>query len=575
MAMVDPDPALISSAATERVIVIGAGPVGQTTALLLARYGIPVILLDARPARDLVGSRAICQQRDVLDIWDWCGAGQIVQEGLTWTRARTFYRDHDLFCVDLPDPGASPLPPFVNIAQPRTEQILDALLEASPLVDLRWGHEAVELQTIDEGVEIVARTTHGEVRIGGSYAVAAAGARGSTVRSQLDITFGGRTFEDTFLICDVRAELPGWERERRFYFDPEWNRGRQVLIHPCPDSIYRIDWQLAADHDPREVLAPESLRQRITDVIGDRPFEVVWSSIYHFHARIASAFRAERVFLAGDMAHLVAPFGARGLNSGVGDADNLAWKLAAVLQGWAPQTLLDSYEPERLAAARENLEVTSATMNFLVPPDEAAWARRHALLEQSVQDVAAREQVDSGRLCEAFWYVDSPLTTADPSRAWPGRPRRGETPAPVPGVSLPDAPVTTAEGPSRLRLLIRGQVTLLSDEEERGDAALAALTSALPPGTPLRHLDLSRLDGAGAVQAGLDWQPGDLWLVRPDGHTAARVSDASTQIATDALVAAALRMLGFSVGQGPLHSAQVETVGAQRPAGGSTVDSPP
>lgn len=524
--------------ATRPVLVIGAGPVGQTAALLLAHHGVPVTMLDARPRRDPIGSKAICQQRDVLDTWAWCGAGAIADEGLTWTRARTFYRDQDLFAVDLPDPGASPLPPFVNISQGRTEEVLDELLEAHPLVEIRWGHEVVDLHDSTDRVEVLARTESGHVRLGARYAVAAAGARGSTIRTLLDVTFGGRTFEDSFLICDIRADLPGWEQERRFYFDPDWNRGRQVLIHPCPDSVFRIDWQLPPGQDPTEVLHPDNLRTRIRQVIGNRDYELVWSSIYHFHARIASRFRVGRTFLAGDVAHLVAPFGARGLNSGVADADNLAWKLAAVLQGWAPESLLDTYETERMAAARENLAVTSATMDFLVPYGPEAVVRRKDILERAVHDPAARRHVDSGRLSEAFWYVDSPLTTPDASRAWPGRPEPGQPPAPVPGVSLPDALVETEDGPRRLREIVRGHITVLSDDRERGEAALRAVGDALPQDAPLLHLDLGSLPGARPVLDGLAWEEGDLWLVRPDAHTAAWVREPHEA------AAAALRLLG-------------------------------
>lgn len=516
----------VLSGAEHTVLVLGNGPVGQTVALLLARWGVPVLLLDSRPHRDPVGSKAICQQRDVLDVWSWVGAGAIAEEGLTWHTARTFYRDQELFSVELLDPGRSPLPPFVNLSQCRSEEILDDLIAAQPLIEVRWSHEVTGLEQDDTGVRVNCSTPSGETELRGAYAVAAAGARGSALRQMLGVDFPGRSFEDAFLICDIRAELPGWEQERRFYFDPEWNPGRQVLIHPCPDSTFRIDWQVEPTFDLEAARADGSLDTRIRQIIGDRDYEVVWSSLYRFHSRITTQMRVGRVLLAGDLAHLVAPFGARGLNSGVGDSDNAAWKLAFVLHGWAPAELLDSYGRERGAAARENLEVTTATMDFLVPQDEAAHTRRHEILRASLTDPAARARVDSGRLSEPFWYVDSPLTTPDASRPWPGRPPRGHPAEPVPGVVLPDAPVALPGRPdlTRIREVVRGAVTVLAPAAQH-DAVRAVLEEALPAGAPRQVLDLAQVDPTGAVREGLRSGEDDLWVVRPDAFVAARATD--------------------------------------------------
>jgi 2-polyprenyl-6-methoxyphenol hydroxylase-like FAD-dependent oxidoreductase len=524
------------------VAVIGNGPVGQTTSLLLARWGIPVVVLDGRPERDAVGSKAICQQRDVLDIWSAVGAERIAEEGLTWSTARTFYRDRELFAWSFVDRGHSPLPAFVNVSQCHTEKVLDDQVARSSLVDVRWGHEVVAIEQDGASVTITCATATGETQVQAVYAVAAAGARGDAIRQMLGVTFDGQTFDDRFLICDIRADLPGWETERRFYFDPEWNPGRQVLIHPCPDSTFRIDWQVPAELDLAAEADDGRLDARIRQIIGERPYEIVWKSVYRFHARSVDRMRVGRVLIAGDGAHLVAPFGARGLNSGVPDAENAAWKIAFVLHGWAPDALLDSYDVERLAAAHENLEVTSATMRFLVPQDESEWEARRSLLEEAVGHPEARARVDSGRFAEPFWYVDSPLTTADPQRPFGGRPPRGEMPAVVPGVLVPDAPVSVADRPEvvRLRELVRdGLLALVTEGVDVAETAIALKESTDAPTCALRLADI---DPDRVVAEALAAQPGETWLIRPDGHVAAVLTSATSAD----LAAAARRAVGFT-----------------------------
>lgn len=466
---------------TGRVIVVGNGPVGQTTALLLAKWGVHVVLLDRRTSRDVVGSKAICQQRDVLDIWESVGAGaQIAAEGVTWATARTFYRDRELFSRELPDPGQSRFPPFVNISQARTEEILDSLIAAQPLIDVRWGCEVRAISQDADGVVVEG--------VDGDYVVLCAGVRADALRHQLGVTFDGYSFDDRFLICDIRADLPNWARERRFYFDPSWNPGRQVLIHPCPGNRFRIDWQIPADHDPDPVAL-------IRLILGDVPFEVEWKSLYRFQSRVVDRMRVGRVLLAGDCAHVYSPFGARGLNSGVADAENAAWKLAFVLNGWAPSELLESYQAERHAAAMENLAVTTATMEFLVPRDSAQSQRRLDVLERACSDAAAWSEVDSGKLSEPFRYSSSPLTTS-----------------PASGELVPDRPV----GDSSLRQLARAGVLVLTG----ADLVLPA---------PVRVL---RLD---------DLAPREAWVLRPDAHIAAVLVDPSHESLTSAI----RRSLGY------------------------------
>jgi hypothetical protein len=242
----------------------------------------------------------------------------------------------------------------------------------------------------------------------------------------------------------------------------------------------------------------------------------------------------------GDAAHLVSPFGGRGLNSGVQDAENAAWKVAAVLHGMAGEALLDSYHHERYAAALENLAVTGATMEFLVPQTPDEQARRLDVLERAVADPAARSEVDSGRLAEPFWYVDSPLTTTDPARPFAGRPPKGSVPAPGPGVLVPDVAVTdpgTART-TRLRLLARRRFTVVTGDEVDA-AALHRELLDLGRAVPV-HRSADLAEGAAAT---LGIKPDEVWVIRPDAHLAATLT-APTAVEVNAAVT---RGLGSAV----------------------------
>lgn len=522
----------------QAVAVIGNGPVGQTAALLLARWGIPVVLLDDRPERDLIGSKAICQQRDVLDIWAAVGVGeQIAREGVSWRTARTFYHDKEVFSYTMPEVGSSPFPAFVNISQSRTEKLLDDQIARQPLIAVRWSRHVTGIAQDDSGVTLECRTPAGIERLSVSHAVVCAGSRARELRHALGVTFEGRSFNDHFLICDVETNMPGWSNERRFYFDPVWNPRRQVLVHPCPDSTFRIDWQVPADYDLAAEEASGALDARIRRIIGDKPYRLVWSSVYRFHARIANRFRIGRVLLAGDCAHIVAPFGARGLNSGAADAENLAWKIAFVRNGWAPEALLESYHDERYAAAVENLEITNATMDFLVPQDEAGWNKRHSILERAASDAGARAEVNSGRLCEPFWYVASALTTANPKRPFAGRPERGHAPAAGPGILLPDVPVAIGgAAPRRLHEYARDGLLFLVAP----GANLAAVQAAAARSpAPAKVLTIEAIDVEGALAKALASRAGEVWLIRPDAYVTA-VLDQPDDAALDAALRRAL-----------------------------------
>lgn len=522
----------------EPVLIAGAGPVGLLTALLLARWQVPTVVLEAAAAPTAAGSRAICFQRDVLDIFDRVGcADDMVSEGVTWTIGRTFYREHELFTVTFPDPGQTlsrgpgapggrppglAQPPWINLSQDRAEQLLHAKAAAEPLIDLRFGHQVVGVARDNADVVVTAQTQQRRADVHGSHLVGADGAR-SAVRQLLRIGFPGESYDDQFLICDIQAELP-FPNERRFFFDPSWNPGRQVLVHQCPGGVWRIDWQVPDGFDLAAERDSGGLDSRVRQITGSVPYEIVWATAYRFHERVATSFGAGREFLAGDAAHLYAPFGARGLNSGAQDAENLAWKLAFVKRGWSPPGLLDSYHAERAPAAAENLKVTTTTMEFLVPQTQERRRWRTEVLDRAVADQAdqadqaARKLIDSGKLAEPFWYTASPLTTPGPSLAgFPVAP--GAVRPPVPGVLCPDGPVIVAGTRTRLRRLFGDGFVILT--QRAADATAAATLAAGAIGPPTRCLSLADIDVTGVARQSLDATEDSVHIIRPDGHLAA------------------------------------------------------
>jgi 2-polyprenyl-6-methoxyphenol hydroxylase-like FAD-dependent oxidoreductase len=395
------------------VLIVGAGPVGMTLALELARFDVPSVVLDSKPGLERIGSRSMVIARHAIEAFLRLGCGErVLAKGVALASARTYFRDVELFSVEFPEAAEAEIPRFLNLQQTYVEEYLHELLAATPLVDVRWHSEVTGLEQDEAGVTLTLRDGR---TLRGPYAVGCDGPH-STVRKLAGIAFAGRSFDDRFLIADVRAELP-FPSERRFFFDPPHNPGRQILIHPQPDSEWRIDWQVPSETDAEAERASGRLDERIRAIVGPAPYELTWLTAYRFHERVAARFRAGRVFLAGDAAHLFAPFGARGMNSGIEDACNLGWKLALVVAGDASDALLESFDGERRPAAHENLRVTSATMRFMAPPTKLHRAARNAILRASVRSRRARRLVNSGKLAEPAVYGegDAPVGRLVPS----------------------------------------------------------------------------------------------------------------------------------------------------------------
>ncbi|RAW73801.1 MULTISPECIES: FAD-dependent monooxygenase [unclassified Photorhabdus] len=296
---------------------------------------------------------------------------------------------------------------FVNISQYRIEQELVKLLEANPLCELRWSSEVVGYSQQQDKVKLEVRHCTETETLEFDYVIACDGVR-STLRDLTEVNFTGYTHQDRFLVTDIKANI-ALTKERHFHFDPQFNPGRQLVMHPQPDNIWRIDWQLPPDADIEAEKKNGQLDKRIKSVIGDIPYQIDWISTYRFNQRVVEKFRLNRLFFAGDAAHSFPPYGSRGMNSGIQDADNLAWKLALVIRGSAGDELLDTYHEERFLAAKENLRLTEATIQFMVPPTPLKQIWRDTVLRISEVWKPLRKQVNHGKMTEPFTYESSSL----------------------------------------------------------------------------------------------------------------------------------------------------------------------
>ncbi len=411
------------------VVVIGAGPIGLAAAIDLAMQDIPVLVLDDNDKVSW-GSRAICFAKRPLEILDRLGCSAPMEErGVKWNLGKVFFDQRQIFDFNLLPEQGHEHPAFINLQQYYFEKdLLDRLLELQAEgkpVQLRGGNKVVDVRQDDTGVTLGIETPEGNYTLEADWLIACDGA-GSPVRKMLNLDFVGRIFEDNFLIADVIMEAD-FPTERWFWFDPPFNRGQSALLHKQPDNVWRIDFQIGWDIDRDEELKPENIDKRLRAMLGpDIKYELEWSSIYTFQCRRMEKFHEGRVIFAGDAAHQVSPFGARGANSGLQDTDNLIWKLKLIIDGKAPQSLLATYDIERIHGADENILNSTRSTDFITPKSEMSRIFRDAVLDLAEHYEGIRPMVNSGRLSVPCTYDGSPLNGPDcykmPWRTRPGSP---------------------------------------------------------------------------------------------------------------------------------------------------------
>ena len=504
------------------VVVVGAGPVGLALAIDLAQRQVPVVLLDDDHTLS-TGSRAICFAKRTLEIFDRLGcADRMVAKGVSWKVGRVFFKDEQVYNFDLLPEEGHERPAFINLQQYYVEGYLSERAAELPLIDIRWSNKVVGVAQHADHALLTIETPEGNYQLAADYVAACDGSR-SSLRQLLGQEAKGRVFRDRFLIADVNMDA-GLPTERRFWFDPPFHPGQSVLLHKQADNMWRVDFQLGWGADPAEERKHENIIPRVRallDSIGHErvQFNIGWASVYTFACQRMERFRHGRVLFAGDSAHGVSPFGARGANSGVQDADNLAWKLAAVIRREAPDALLDSYASEREYAADENIRHSTRATDFITPKSEVSRLFRDAVLELSKRHAFARALVNSGRLSVPSTLSESPLNTPDVD-AFDGRM--------APGAPAADAPIVRADGSAGwlLRELCPASsasvacfTAMVFGEGDEAERSLQALAEADVP----LHVVRVSATGQGEVAARrYDARPGTVYLLRPDQHVCAR-----------------------------------------------------
>jgi 3-(3-hydroxy-phenyl)propionate hydroxylase len=491
------------------VVVVGGGPIGMAMALDLGQRGTPVLVLDDHEGVGQ-GSRAICFAKRTLEIADRLGFGKTLHDtGVVWNLGRVFHGDAPVFTFNLQPEAGHKFPAFINLQQPYFEKfavdtLRQAQAEGAP-IEIRGRNRVSGLTQHGDYSVLDIDTPDGSYQIEADWVIACDGAR-SPIRGMMGLEFEGRMFEDNFLIADVKmtADFP---TERWFWFDPPFEgAGQSALLHKQPDDIWRIDFQLGWDIDRKAELDPANIRRRVDAMLSSQTgtvpeYELEWTSIYTFQCRRMEKFRHGRVLFAGDAAHQVSPFGARGANSGVQDTDNLAWKLDLVLKGLADDTLIDSYDAERSHGADENILNSTRSTDFMTPKSDISKVFRNAVLRLAQKHAFARPLVNSGRLSVPCVYDNLPLNGPDDLDGPHGT---------RVGASCPDAPLQDG--------------FLL--EALTGDFTILAINTPVPAtvtehGIRLKTLSIETPSHA-LKDRYLGVQTSGVYLIRPDQHVAAR-----------------------------------------------------
>ena len=499
-------PGLTDSEPRHAVAIAGAGPIGLAMAIDLAQRGVKSVVLDDNNVVS-VGSRAICWAKRTLEIFDRLGVGErMLDKGVTWKVGRQFHGQEEVYSFDLLPEDGHKYPAFINLQQYYVEEyLIDRAQEFPDLIDLRFKNTATGHEDKGDHVVLTVDTPDGPYTLEADWYMACDGA-GSPTRERMGLSFEGQTFEEQFLIADIEMQDSPFGDdavpERWFWFDPPFHPGKSALLHMQPDNIYRIDLQLDLGADAKTEVTEEKVMPRIKAIVGDKPFRLDWMSVYKFRCIKLDEFVHGRVIFVGDSAHVVSPFGARGGNGGIQDVDNLSWKLAAVLAGEAPETLIDTYQEERSHGSAENILNSARATNFMTPKTPIEALFRAEALRLAHDQPFAQKLLNSGRLSLPCSLEDMALQTPGSAQIHPGW-------------ALIDAPLSGDAGESWLLEEVQGAFTLVGF----GDVVLPDLPGIRRIGVNQRadYPCFTAMHGHAIRRYGA----GKAYLFRPDGHVCA------------------------------------------------------
>jgi 3-(3-hydroxy-phenyl)propionate hydroxylase len=417
-------PPAVQSGQTEhlRILIIGGGLTGLTLACSLAQLGVKAVLIDEDNTVGVKGasSRGICYTQKSLEIFDKLGIyDRIKAKGIEWSVGRTFAGEDEVYNFDLKAQNSFSLsqqPAFINIQQFYNEGFLVERTMALGGVELRWNNRVTAFSKEGGVASFTIETPGGSYRAQADYVIDATGSK-TPFRDWLGVKVTRKQGDDRWCIADVRFNTQP-PKERHTWIEAPFNDNRAVWQHLMADDVWRIDYQMAPDADPAYVSREDVVRERLARQFGqDVKVDIVWVGPYAYRSECVDRMMVDLgkslFFFIGDSAKVVSAFGARGGNTGIADADNLAWKLAAVVHGRATPDVLASYHDERHEAATTNVQVTNRTARYLRPADGAERLFRKASISLAKKYPFARSLVNTGRMAVANAYTRSPLKAQD------------------------------------------------------------------------------------------------------------------------------------------------------------------